>query len=786
MSMLWKNGFFIPSISKVGDALPATVLYNAVLGALSPEQVMTGTDAAPGTAPSIYAILSGKPEYNLEYYSNEDGGDRNYYFRPQKSINGGLAGSRRPLQVCKSWIYFTDEVLIPGEGEKIKNVEPVQIPEILPWESGDRTTSPGVQPQEPPVVTAPDVAPLPEPVQVPQEAAGDIPPGPSQPDYCVVPDPALIPAPPGAVAPALSTVPEATAPAPSEETCNTTFIDAARSAGLGILATALSQPSIQSQLPNPSQPNTLFAPVDTAFFSMLSDLGISITDALGLGDKLTGVILYHIHPFESLSTEEIRQQQSLTTELGVRMNDESKYAIGVQSDPTATKLTSLKPGDIATITQEVQVCSAWIQIIDKVLVPAASVAELPSPTPLSTSPTTRTLHKMSNTTSKDFVDTFTGILNGGVASITGQLTNCLVEFVGPDYRLNTTTDSAGKFFFQSVPKCAINSGVVQLPVGDRQLPACVDNSTGLAPTYTLIASLSNLLGNLSTFPSEELPLNLDPLSTLLSSVALGNSSADGMNEVTDQIASLIGFSDAQSAVLGDFVQNLVNNGSPNIDLNAVLANSQALMTALLGGRTISNILPEINLDKAVEAINNVIAGGLQKLLDLSDASSIETVINQALDSFGGVLTGSLTNRKLLQNITSEALVPPASQSIAGMNALIKERAFSDAYVDKIPGDLAGYIAGCVKVAQTQLMPAINGMSNGSVSPEEFNTSFGSTNELRKAVEMQITPMTVEEPVLISPSPEPVEAPTTNQSSSAHMTWSSFTVSVIVAVVFMFS
>lgn len=41
---------------------------------------------------------------------------------------------------------------------------------------------------------------------------------------------------------------------------------------MSVLAGALGQEALASQLPDPSEPNTLFAPTDTAFFNALSTL----------------------------------------------------------------------------------------------------------------------------------------------------------------------------------------------------------------------------------------------------------------------------------------------------------------------------------------------------------------------------------------------------------------------------------------------------------------------------------------------------------------------------------
>ena len=50
--MLWDAGFMLPTLSSAGDALPAAILYNALLSPLPPATIAAATEAAPGSAPS--------------------------------------------------------------------------------------------------------------------------------------------------------------------------------------------------------------------------------------------------------------------------------------------------------------------------------------------------------------------------------------------------------------------------------------------------------------------------------------------------------------------------------------------------------------------------------------------------------------------------------------------------------------------------------------------------------------------------------------------------------------
>lgn len=256
LSMLWKNGFFIPILDRVGPSLTSTILYNVILGSISPSQVQQYTQASNtfGTAPTVYSLLSGGSNYSLQYYTNQDDkGQPVNYFKPQ--LNDGLAGAWTVIPVCGSYIYVTDEVLIPSTSGKLSEVQTVNIPDNLPWSntgssSSATTTQPTVAATPP--LDAVSLAPAPSVVSYPPSCV--IPTIPGQ--NTTIPLPTIAPTPPP--------------PPPAQ--CNTTFVQAAKDNGLSILSAALEQPAIASQLPDPSQVNTLLAPIDSAFFTMLSTL----------------------------------------------------------------------------------------------------------------------------------------------------------------------------------------------------------------------------------------------------------------------------------------------------------------------------------------------------------------------------------------------------------------------------------------------------------------------------------------------------------------------------------
>eukprot|EP00890_Picochlorum_soloecismus_P006328 jgi/Picsp_1/6697/NSC_04039-R1_hypothetical protein CHLNCDRAFT_144241 [Chlorella variabilis] len=780
LKMLWDNGFFIPIISKVGDALPATVLYNTMLGSIPPEQVALKTSQDPGSSSSIYGLLSGNAAYNLEYYAEQKDGETFYYFRPE-GLNGAVAETKRPVKVCNSWVYFTNRVLVPSSNGKLGEVVSVTIPENLPWSdnSGER--------DEP--VGSPLSPALPQAI-VPstEEQPPLVPAVPPSPPVCQVPDPELVVAPPGAIVDfggEPSAVVDQTLvvedPASMVSSCNTTFADAARDAGLGLLATALSQEAISSRLPDPSLPNTLFAPVDTAFFNMLTDLGISITDALGLGDKLAGVILYHVHPNEALSAAQIQQKESLTTALGQTLGQTDMYTIGVQNDANGAKLVGRRPGNVATITQELQVCGASVLVIDSVLVPAENIESLPDPGPQTVEVRNFEISSAEMESAVTQPRSAGGILTGGIASGIGALADCLVELTAVDAKLNATTDSSGRFSFDSIPECAIETGLLELPTDDRQFANCRDLTTGLPPPYTFIADLSNLLGNLTSMPSTENPINLNALSTLLSSLTLGASSSEGITAVTDEIAGLLGFDSAQGAVLGDFINNITSN---DWSLTSIIANSQALVSSLLGANSIEALIPGIDFDEAVSAIDEVIASGLQSLLDLSDPQQIQAIIETAIREIQP--DDGSRKRQLLQGSRNNDSLGPISKSIADINSMMKEYAASNS---NNPADVASFLGKCVDLSQSQIAPAIREVGTGVLASKDFQSSFG-TFQLRQMVNLDTEEIVAEGSIPISPLPiqveEVVQAPSPEASSGTKMRISSARQSIIMGIFLLFA
>lgn len=804
LSMMWKNGLFIPVLDKVGDALPATVLYNAIVGAISPEQMRNYTKSNMGSAPSAYGLLGGVANSNLGYYAEQADEDTwFYYFQP--GMNGGLAGAGTVIPVCNSFIYVTDEVLVPSSDEKLGGVQAVTIPDSLfggpPAETPAPTPDPAATPA-PTVVADPTVVVTDPTVTDPTATTA-----PTDP-VCVIPTPGTTtpaPTPEPTPTPAPVVVPEPVA-AVEPVACDTTLADAAKANGLTILSTALSQPSLGNQMPNAGLPTTFFAPVDTAFLSLLTVLNISITDALALGDKLAGVILYHIHPDEALTIAALSQRQSLTTELGFRMNDASQYTVGVASTASGVQVSGKRTGNVANVQKEFTLCGSTVLVIDQVLLPAETVETLPSPGPAATAapapvdtpapvetpaPAATTapvggvtpVEPLSKSSVVDgqvkleaadipgLISGVTGILDGGVASGVGQFIDCMVNLTAAGTTLSTTTDANGRFSFANIPECALQDAVVTLPAGVDQLATCIDTATGLQPPFSLSALLSNFLGAFNgsapSAASASDPFQLSPLTSMLSPLGLSgaNTSAFDLSGLTSAMASVLGFDNQTEAAFGDLFDGLLSGDSDS--LTSVLSNVQALVSQVIGGNVISELLPGIDINQAIDAINQIMSGNVEGFLgNLTDPSTIQNILQQAfnglqgllgsgggsgdilgdiMDSFSSITGGRKMKQAPAPQQDVSAILAAVAQPLALLNKIAKDAAAEANLTAEEAAKVASRVA---RVAQLRLAPAAADLARGQLTISDFQTTY-STDNVVKAVKME--QVTVEPATVIAPT-----------------------------------
>lgn len=172
------------------------------------------------------------------------------------------------LQVCNSWIYVVDEVLLPAWD--VDGVPTVTLPDTSNLFPTTPSPSPSPGPEQP--------APEPEPEVCCKRRlhAGSTLCLPGSGSHCagelVLPRCGCLPA-AGPSAHSHAPLPVRSWPPQAPGGCNVTWQEVAKEQqGLSLLAGVLGQEQVASALPGPGEANTLFAPTDAAFFNMLATL----------------------------------------------------------------------------------------------------------------------------------------------------------------------------------------------------------------------------------------------------------------------------------------------------------------------------------------------------------------------------------------------------------------------------------------------------------------------------------------------------------------------------------
>ena len=263
---LLHNGFgLLGSLKSVGDKLTAIMTYHIIPSPLTPDDL----SGPAGTVPTVFGLLAGGGDGSLKRWIQ----DGQFLFQGQLGTET-IAGVGSYKQVCNSWIYIVDEVLLPAD--KFSEVPVVQIPDLSAIFGGG---SSGPSPSPTPDASGASPAPV----------LPAVPSAPAPEGTTPVPAPAAVRRRPctgctlracssAAPHPTNSRRASRSPPAPpssvcvlQQPVCGTTFSSAIGStSGLSILKTVLAQPSFANLLPDPSLPYTLFAPVDSAFYGLLS------------------------------------------------------------------------------------------------------------------------------------------------------------------------------------------------------------------------------------------------------------------------------------------------------------------------------------------------------------------------------------------------------------------------------------------------------------------------------------------------------------------------------------
>ncbi|KAI3427173.1 hypothetical protein D9Q98_007110 [Chlorella vulgaris] len=124
---------------------------------------------------------------------------------------------------------------------------------------------------------------------------------------------------------------------------------------------------------------TLFAPTDAAFFTLFN--GTSGSDLQVLKDGFPALLLYHQYLGQGLSASQLAAQYDAVTALGPSVDDPT---LDVEIDNFGGKYTvsGQAPNNYATVLRQEQACNNNLLVLDTVLLPMATLSQLPKLQPV--------------------------------------------------------------------------------------------------------------------------------------------------------------------------------------------------------------------------------------------------------------------------------------------------------------------------------------------------------------------------------------------------------------------
>jgi hypothetical protein len=283
---------------------------------------------------------------------------------------------------------------------------------------------------------------------------------------------------------------------------------------------------------------------------------------------------------------------------------------------------------------------------------------------------------------------------------------------------------------------------------------------------TLLSTFLGGANNASGLATGDFPLNLSPLTNLLSSLGLGGGSGGfNLEDIAGSLSEALGFNNQSNAAFGDFLQGLAD-GNPD-SLTNILTNAQSMISSLVGSDVLSQLLPGTSQDQAVSAINQIVGQDPQKFLtNLTDPNTIQQLLQSAFSLLSGgsggggggltdLISGITGGRKMLQDPTTttataagggsltqeqlDAIFAAVAQPTALLNKLAKD-ATANTDGSLTPQQIAELASRCARVAQLRLAPASADLANGKLSISEFQNSY-SDEQVTKAVSMEDTSST---------------------------------------------
>lgn len=688
--------------------------YHISLAPLSPDEIRSSTKDAPKEAPSVFGLLTGRNE-PIIYWNDPDVGFDKMLFKSQHKAQISGANALDVKEICGSYVYVVDRVLTPAPG--LGNVPKVEIPagfDMSALGGGGGGEEEEVPPTDSPVV--------------PEGEGG----GETSPD---------------------SNNNNNNIP------CDKTWIDVAKENNLSLLATILGQGDISSLLPPPGSDYAILAPVDSAFFALLSQLGISISDALGLKDKLAGLLLYHALPGRQINlAEETRTE--VPTALGQATNDEASYTIGLEKnegegeDASSSLYPVLRgkfPDNLARISKEVEVCGSKVYIVDAVLVPGTSVDDLPEITSFDApggGTTTDVVPSSPPLEGGADGELFAKTLKIEATSIGGWYTNCTAIALKPSPPTPTTdnnkfagigvTDDQGS----SIVDCRLvrwwefndcsAAERVYLTISDDDdgssstTTACVDSWSGLPLPFTMLSVRPPIVAGTDNGTSTDIstvavPVILSPVVTLASIISVPPPSSTSSSTLSpgEMLASMMGMTVEESSE----------------GFSVKVANSQLIVTITAGGEAICGLsstntaIPQCHA-AVLEALAQDVSGGDdgEEVTRLDDASYVGRLLNDALSVLLLNDGGNGTNGTAASSEESKAVIDLASVPISIMNAFTLQvlQAQQERGQDSLL-QMTELVAKVAAVGQSSLAPAVGEVARGEMSGSEFEEMFSQEN-----------------------------------------------------------
>jgi hypothetical protein len=680
LKLFWDEKLFVPVLTTIKDKLVAIMSYHISLTPLSPDEIRSSTKDAPKEAPSVFGLLMGRNE-PIIYWNDLDVGLDKMLFKSQHKSQISGANALHVREICGSYVYVVDRVLTPAPG--LGNVPKVEIPagfDMSALGGGDGGGGGGgggggeeeeVPPSDPLVL---------------QEGEGG---GETSPDNNN-----------------------------SNIRCDKTWIDVAKENNLSLLSTVLGQGDVATLLPPPGSDYAILAPVDAAFFTLLSQLGISISDALGLKSKLAGLLLYHALPGRQINlAEETRTE--VPTALGQATNDEAGYTVNLEKGEDSSSSSSsmhpilrgMFPDNIAKISKEIEVCGSKMYIIDAVLVPGTSVDDLPEITSFNApgsgggntadavpSPSPSSLEEGHGNGG----GVFGKILKIEATSVGGRYTNCtalaLKSSPTPTPATATSTDIDGsKYMFAGVGvtdeqgssiidcrlvrwwefnDCGAAERVYLIISGDSDSDnstsstsssTCVDSWSGLPLPFTMLSVRAPVVVGTDTDTDTDtdndtsavVPVILSPVVTLASVVSRRSNNNADVDSNDDDENTTISSGEMLASMMGMTVEESSQGFSVKV------ANSQLIVTITAGAAAVcglSNNNNNVNatITQCHAAVFEALAQDMSGGNDGEGDGEGVTILDDA-SYVGSLLNGALSVVVAADNGDSDSITTTSSQ-----------------------------------------------------------------------------------------------------------------------------